>query len=247
MTSSTGVQRREYLDRMRGQIGTLGALIDDLFELSRLEAGDIGWTIEQVPLAGLVDETVAAMRLQADAKRVTVSTRLPEQLAPARANPEKLQRVLFNLIQNAIRHTPPDGSVVVRAQPADAGVEIEVADTGEGIPPADRERVFTAFYRAAPTALAPATAPGSGWRSRGRSSRPTGAGSGSRTRSGARACASTCRWGCRRGRQPARVIGPGSEPGVGASAAGRRGLSPGSGPQRRASVYQSGAESSAST
>jgi signal transduction histidine kinase len=143
----SGARRREYLDRMRGQIDTLGALIDDLFELSRLEAGDIGWTLEQVPLAELVDETVAAMRLQAAPKRVTVSASLPERLAPAHANPEKLQRVLFNLIQNAIRHTPPDGSVVIRAQPADAGVEIEVADTGDGIPPAEREHVFTAFYR----------------------------------------------------------------------------------------------------
>jgi signal transduction histidine kinase len=147
-----GDQRREYLDRMRKQIDTLGALIDDLFELSRLEAGDIGWTLEQVPLAGLVDETVAAMRPVADAKRVRVSASLSDRLAPARANPEKLQRVLFNLIQNAIRHTPPDGSVVVRAQPAAAGVEIEVADTGEGIAAGDREHVFTAFYRGADSA-----------------------------------------------------------------------------------------------
>ena len=85
-----GLKRREYLDRMRTQIDTLGALIDDLFELSRLEAGDIGWSLEQVPLGDLVDETVAAMRVQADAKRVTVSASLPAELAPARANPEKL-------------------------------------------------------------------------------------------------------------------------------------------------------------
>jgi signal transduction histidine kinase len=142
-----GEQRRDYLGRMRRQIDTLGALIDDLFELSRLEAGDIGWSLEQVPLASLVDETVAAMRVQAEVKRVKVTAKLPSHLAPAQANPEKLQRVLFNLIQNAIRHTPPDGSIVVRAQPAPTGIEIEVADTGEGIAPADRERVFTAFYR----------------------------------------------------------------------------------------------------
>jgi signal transduction histidine kinase len=87
------------------------------------------------------------MRPVADANRVTVSASLSDRLAPARANPEKLQRVLFNLIQNAIRHTPPDGSVVVRAEPADTGVEIEVADTGDGIAPGERTRVFDAFYR----------------------------------------------------------------------------------------------------
>jgi signal transduction histidine kinase len=55
--------------------------------------------------------------------------------------------VLFNLIQNAIRHTPADGSVTVRAQTRNGGIEIEVADTGEGIAAADRDRVFDPFYR----------------------------------------------------------------------------------------------------
>jgi len=68
-------------------------------------------------------------------------------LLVASANAEKVQRVLFNLIQNAIRHTPADGSVTVRAYSAAGGVEVEVADNGEGIPVADGERVFEAFYR----------------------------------------------------------------------------------------------------
>ena len=76
-----------------------------------------------------------------------VRTELPPGLRPARADPEKLQRVLFNLIQNAIRHTPADGSVVVRAAPADDAVEIEVADTGAGIAADERDRVFEPFFR----------------------------------------------------------------------------------------------------
>jgi signal transduction histidine kinase len=136
-----------YLRRMATHIDALTVLIDDLFELSRLEAGDISWSIEQVPLQELVGETVEAMRVQAERKGVAVLADVPETLCPAHANPEKLQRVLFNLIQNAIRHTPADGSVVVRAQPADAGIEFEIADTGDGIRPEEREHVFTAFYR----------------------------------------------------------------------------------------------------
>ena len=139
--------RRSYIDRMRTHIDALGALIDDLFELSRLEAGDIRWSLERVPLRDLVGETVAAMRVQADLKGVVVRAEVPPELSPARANPEKLQRVLFNLIQNAIRHTPADGSVVVRAEPVADGIEIEVADTGDGIAARDREQVFEAFYR----------------------------------------------------------------------------------------------------
>jgi signal transduction histidine kinase len=142
-----GEVRRGYLDRMRTHIDALSALIDDLFELSRLEAGDISWSLERVPLRELVGETVEAMRVQAEAKGVAVLANVPAELRPARANPEKLQRVLFNLIQNAIRHTPADGSVVVRAEPVPAGIEVEVADNGDGIAPEERERVFTAFYR----------------------------------------------------------------------------------------------------
>ena len=69
-------------------------------------------------------------------------------LPSARGNPEALQRVLFNLIQNAIRHTPADGSVVVRAEPAHGpAVEIEVADTGQGIATQQRQRIFEPFVQ----------------------------------------------------------------------------------------------------
>jgi signal transduction histidine kinase len=132
---------------MRTHLGALGALIDDLFELSRLEAGDLEWSIQRVALRDLVDETVEAMRAEAEAKGVAVRAELPETLGFARADPERLQRVLFNLIQNAIRHTPADGSVTVRASDAGEWVQIEVADTGDGIPPARRAVVFDPFVR----------------------------------------------------------------------------------------------------
>jgi signal transduction histidine kinase len=139
--------RRRYLEQMSVHIRSLSALIEDLFELSRLEAGEIEWSLQRVRLDELVGETVEAMRAQADAKRVAVQAEVPGDLAPARANPEKLQRVLFNLIQNAIRHTPADGSVTVAAESNGGTVEVEVADTGEGLLPEDRERAFEPFYR----------------------------------------------------------------------------------------------------
>jgi signal transduction histidine kinase len=139
--------RARYLEQMSVHIRTLTALIDDLFELSRLEAGDIEWSMQQVHLDELVAETVAAMRPQASAEGVAVEASVPRDLAPAQANPEKLQRVLFNLIQNAIRHTPVDGSVTVFAEANGASVEIEVADSGEGLSPEDRARAFEPFYR----------------------------------------------------------------------------------------------------
>ena len=154
--------KRAYLGQMSTHLNAMSALIDDLFELSRLEAGDIAWSLEQVRLEELVGETVEAMRVQADARNVEVRAELPPGLRPAHGDPEKLQRVLFNLIQNAIRHTPADGSVVVRARPAGDAVEIEVADTGDGIVAEERERVFEPFFRGGAQAARPSNGAGLG-------------------------------------------------------------------------------------
>ncbi len=124
--------RDRYLATMHTHVGALGSLVDDLFELSRLDAGDLEWSMRQVELSELVDETVAAMRVGAEAKGVAVAADLQPLPRPARADPDRLQRVLFNLLENAIRHTPADGSVTVRAEPAGDWVEFEVADTGAG-------------------------------------------------------------------------------------------------------------------
>lgn len=138
---------RRYVQTMGANVRGLAMLIDDLFELSRLDAGDFTWTTEAVPLTELIQEIVTAMRAEADARSVVLTAHISPGLAPARANPEKLGRVLANLLQNAIHHTPPDGSVLVSAEQANGTVQIEVSDTGEGISAYDRARVFEPFYR----------------------------------------------------------------------------------------------------
>ena len=177
-------KRREYAARMNTHVRALAALIDDLFDLTRLEAKELEWTMERLRLEQLVQDAVEAMRPTADAGSVAVRAELREPLAPSLGNHEQLQRVLFNLIQNAIHHTPPDGSVTVRAEDVDGGVEIEVADTGTGIDPPSASG--SSSRSSAPTAPATPPARGSGWRSRARSSRPTAARSGSRRRRSAR-------------------------------------------------------------
>lgn len=144
---ATGETRERYLKQIRTHVAVLSDLIDDLFELSRIEAGDISWTMRQVELRELIDETVAAMRAPAAERGVHIGAELPADTLLARANGEKVQRVLFNLIQNAIRHTPADGSVTVRARSLGSGVEVEVDDEGEGVPGESAQRVFEPFYR----------------------------------------------------------------------------------------------------
>ena len=103
--------------------------------------------MRRVELGELIDEAVVAMGATARDRGVTISAELPAGGLAASANAEKVQRVLFNLIQNAIRHTPADGSITVRAKGGPGGVEVEVADSGEGVPAGEGERVFEAFYR----------------------------------------------------------------------------------------------------
>lgn len=154
--------QERYIATMGANVRALSTLVDDLFEFSRLEAGDYAWTTEAVPLAELVDEALLAMGAEAERRGVELRSDVPADLAPALANPERLQRALCNLLGNAIRHTPPDGSVQVRAQQLDGNVEVEVADTGDGIAADDRPRVFDAFYRGGQEAARTGTGSGLG-------------------------------------------------------------------------------------
>lgn len=142
-----GATARGYVRTMDANVRTLGALIDDLFEFARLDAGDFALVTEAVPLQELVPDALEAMRAQALERGVDLRAEIGSGLAPALGDREQLGRVLANLMQNAIRHTPPDGSVVVRAGCTDGSAQIEVADTGEGIAPEDAQRVFEPFFR----------------------------------------------------------------------------------------------------
>jgi signal transduction histidine kinase len=151
---------RRYVRTLGANVRTLGALIDDLFELSCLDAGEVAWSTAAVDLGELVGEAIELVRPTGEAGGIAIRAELAPDLAPADANADKLRRVLLNLLQNAIHHTPPDGSVAVRASTVEGAVEIEVADTGAGIVAEDRAHVFEPFYRGGEEAAR--TRPGSG-------------------------------------------------------------------------------------
>lgn len=142
--------QRRYAQEILAHVDRFGALLDELFEFARLEAGDVNWTVEPVAIDELVEEAVRGLRAQADAEAVTVVSHLPTGLGSIRASRGKLGRVLTNLMQNALQHTPADGTVTIAATASDGSVEIEVVDTGPGIRPEDRERVFEPFFQGGP-------------------------------------------------------------------------------------------------
>jgi signal transduction histidine kinase len=149
---ATGETRTRYLREMHTHVAVLSALIDDLFELSRAEAGEIALAPQPVEIGELVSETVTAMRTAGDERGVTLQSDPPAGRAPgtalvANVDPAKIRRVMLNLLENAIRHTPPGGNVIARSRRRGEKLEVEVADEGTGVAAEDREHLFEPFYR----------------------------------------------------------------------------------------------------
>jgi signal transduction histidine kinase len=140
---------RRYAREMRGAVGSLSHLVDDLFELAQIDAGAIERETERLPVDELVKSAVAELRGQAREKGLVVETSVG-QAAGALCSP-RLLRVLQNLLHNAIRHTPADGTVRIEASRDRSGVEVAVQDTGEGIAPDALKHVFEPFWQADPS------------------------------------------------------------------------------------------------
>ncbi|HWS80869.1 MAG TPA: HAMP domain-containing sensor histidine kinase, partial [Rubrobacter sp.] len=117
-------------------------LVEDLFELARIDAGMLQLTLEEASLHDLISDTISSFQPQADQRGVHLVGEVVGDVDPVLANPSRLQRVLHNLVSNALRHTPADGTVALRATPEGEVVRVEVADTGEGIASKDLPHVF---------------------------------------------------------------------------------------------------------
>lgn len=136
----------EYLGPLREQTRRLGLLVDDLFELARIDAGALELELECVRLEPLIDSCLGGLEAEARARRVAL-VRPGGSDVTARCAPEQVERVLLNLLTNALRHTPSDGTVAVALSATDAHAEVAVEDDGEGIDPSSVERIFDRFWR----------------------------------------------------------------------------------------------------
>ena len=136
-----------YLSSASRELEHLSRLVDDLFELARIDAGVLELTLEEASLHDMISDTISSFHPQAERKGVRLAGEILDDVDPVLANPPKLQRVLHNLVSNALRHTPPDGTVTLRAAPEGEVARIEVSDTGEGIPAEDLPRVFDRSFR----------------------------------------------------------------------------------------------------
>jgi signal transduction histidine kinase len=139
---------RRYAMEMRRSVSQLVSMVDDLFELVRIDAGVVEIETHRARLVEIVNSAVATVEVQAREKRLSVVTDL-NGAEEAPCSP-RITRVLQNLLVNAVRHTPADGTVRVHASRSEDWLVVAVEDTGEGMAPEDLARVFKPFFRADP-------------------------------------------------------------------------------------------------
>jgi two-component system phosphate regulon sensor histidine kinase PhoR len=136
-----------FLQTIRKHADRLNYLIEDLLTISRLESGGAVLHLESLQLRAVAGEVLDDLATRAEAKRVRLENRVSQELR-VRADRDRLQQVLYNLVDNAIKYGRSGGQVTVHAQVADRQmVEVTVQDDGPGIPPEARDRIFERFYR----------------------------------------------------------------------------------------------------
>lgn len=142
-----GADTQNYLGIAEQNLIYLARMLDDLLDLSKMEAGH--YQIDRQPerAASLVNQTVQAMSAAANAKNIKLEKQLPESLPLVSADPRRIAQVLANLVDNAIKFTQAGGTVKVSAHELPREVEFVVSDTGIGIASSELDRIFDRFYQ----------------------------------------------------------------------------------------------------
>jgi len=139
---------RRFLTRMEDEIDNLVQMVRELLELSRIETGRIPLNFQPVSPCELIQPVIERMRIQAERAGLSLVSECPANLPDVKADAERIEQVLVNLVHNAIKFTLPGGKIMVSAYPSKNEVVFWVRDTGVGIPPEDLQRIFERFYKA---------------------------------------------------------------------------------------------------
>ncbi len=136
----------EHLAPLHTQTLHLARVVEDLRTLAHANAGQL--KLEQVPvsLPKLVSNLLQALEADATAKQLSLSSHIPDNLPLLRADAVRLRQVLTNLLTNALRHTPPNGQIIITASQKDKDAQLTISDSGEGINPADLPHIFERYY-----------------------------------------------------------------------------------------------------
>ena len=148
-----GAQIRKLAGATGRYVARMDRLLNDLLDVASIEAGKLLVVLGPVPVAGLVEETVAAFGPVAEAKRIILLADAPDDLGEASLDGDRLLQVLANLVSNAIKFTPEGGQVRVAAAASDREIHFTVQDSGIGIPEDQLGRIFDRFRQLSRTRL----------------------------------------------------------------------------------------------
>jgi len=138
-------KQEEYLKDIHASGQHLLSLINDILDLSKIEAGRMELEVTDFDLPMAIDDAMTLIRERAARRSIALHTRVDERLGQVQADERKIRQVLLNLLSNAIKFTPEGGRIEVGAKPVNGFVEVSVSDTGVGIAPEDQEAVFEEF------------------------------------------------------------------------------------------------------
>jgi signal transduction histidine kinase len=138
---------KRYLNTAQRDVMSLSALMDDLFQMSQLDAGGFPLNLAQASLRDLISDTLESFSELAHRDNIKLEGHVEEDVDPVMMDTQSIGRVLNNLISNALRHTSAGGQIKVHARRTGTGVEVSVHDTGEGIREQDISHIFERFYR----------------------------------------------------------------------------------------------------
>ena len=147
MVGALNEQQKEFLTKILDSIDGMGQLVENLLDLGRIDAG-LGLELQSVDLAEIVDEVVDNYRPNAVNKQVALEVDIVKEGGRLMADRTLLRQAIANLVDNAIKYTPSQGTVRIEAKRVEDRWRLEVIDTGLGIAPADQARLFERFYRA---------------------------------------------------------------------------------------------------
>lgn len=145
MVGDVNQQQRAYIDKMQTSLEQMGRLIDNLLDLSRIEAG-MGLNLGRVNVGEVVSNVVQDYRPRAENKQLTLDLSVEEDLKPIEADEVLLRQAIGNLLDNGIRFTPSGGQVEISVKADEERLSLHVTDTGVGIAPMDQARLFEKFY-----------------------------------------------------------------------------------------------------
>ena len=140
-------QRRRVVQMIHSETMRLSDLATAFLDLARLESGRVQFLAEVFDPRVLLEECASVVRGKASENGLTLSLSIPDQLAPLRADRDKIKQVVLNLLSNAIKYNRPDGSITLGAHVNGDNLIISISDTGPGISPEDQKHLFEKFYR----------------------------------------------------------------------------------------------------